>query len=349
MWNAVDDLLNRAIEKNIFPGCAIAAGQRHEVLYAKTYGRLLRNGSKPVTQATRYDVGALTQVMATMPLTLAAMENGLISLDDSICRYVDSVPADKRSITLEQLLSHTSGLTASFSLEHEAENADGVLKAILTRPLEHQPGNRVRRCSMGYILLGFILEKVFGMHFDQAVKRYVTAPLGMKATGFLPSGDDIAPTVFSDENGQPHAGYPLDGNARFLHGIAGHAGLFTSLDDITAFASMLACKGRVGEGVVFAQRSIHLASTERTRGMNEARGYGFKIVKRSNPFLGHLMPSDSYGLQDAASGSLIAVNPSDGFFLAVLLNACEASAHPDEMDRMRKVLINTAYAAFQRG
>ena len=77
---------------------------------------------------------------------------------------------------------------------------------------------------------------------------------------------------------------------------------------------MLAGDGRNEEGVVFSYRSIHLATTERTRGLNEARGYGFRITKRSDPFLGHLWPSDGYGLTDPASGSLIAVSPDDGFF-----------------------------------
>ena len=119
------------------------------------------------------------------------------------------------------------------------------------------------------------------------------------------------------------------------------------LEDIIRYASMLAGDGRNEEGVVFSYRSIHLATTERTRGLNEARGYGFRITKRSDPFLGHLWPSDGYGLADPASGSLIAVSPDDGFFVALLLNGHGTSDDRREIARMHKLLLNAAYAAFQ--
>ncbi|MBE5793157.1 MAG: beta-lactamase family protein [Clostridiales bacterium] len=347
MWNAVDKLLSNAMENGCFPGCAIAAGQREHVLYQKTFGQLTPSSNKNVAPDTRYDAGSLTQVLATMPLSLKAMEHGLISPDDPISRFLDGVPSDKRNITLEQLLTHTSGMSASFSLEHEAHRAKDALKALLAHPLENQPGAKVKQSAMGYIMLGCLMEKVFDMPLDDAVKQYVTAPLAMTGTGYLPSGENIAPTQITHENAQAFAGLPLDGNARFLHGIAGHAGLFTTLNDLTRFVSMLASDGLCGEKVFLAQRSVHLAATDRTRGMNAAWSYSLRITKRSQPYLGHLWPSDGYGLQDPASGSLVAVNPQDGFFVALLCNGHESPASREENDRLRKVLLNTAYAAFQ--
>lgn len=347
MWNAVDKLLSNAMENGCFPGCGFAAGQQGDVLYQKVFGQLTPSGRKPVTPETRYDAGFLTQVLATMPLSLKAMEHGLISPDDPISRFLDGVPNDKKGITLEQLLTHTSGLPASFSLEHEAHRAQDTLKALLAHPLESQPGEKVKQSAMGYILLGFLMEKVFDMPLDDAVKRYVTAPLSMTGTGYLPSGENIAPTQITYENAQPSAGWPLDGNARFLHGIAGHAGLFTTLSDLTRFVSMLASDGLCEKDVFLAKRSVHLAATDRTRGMNAAWSYSLRITKRSQPYLGHLWPSDGYGLQDPASGSLVAVNPSDGFFVALLCNGHESPATREENDRLRKVLLNAAYAAFQ--
>jgi len=347
MWSTVDNLLSNAIDTGCFPGCAIAAGQRGVVLYQKAFGHLTPSESVAVTCGTRYDAGALTQVLATMPLALKAMENGLISPDDPIGRFLPDAPQDKRDITLEQLLTHTAGLAASFSLEHEAHSANEALSALLAHPLESQPGTKVRQSAMGYILLGFLMEKVFDLPLDAAVKRNVTAPLSMSGTGYLPSGEHIAPTRITNESTLPSAGYPLDGNARFLHGIAGHAGLFTTIDDLARFTSMLAAGGSSGKQSFLAQRSVHLAATDRTRGMNEAWSYSLRITKRSQPYLGHLWPSDGYGLQDPAGGSLLAVNPSDGFFVALVCNGHESPASREENDRLRKVLLNAAYAAFQ--
>ena len=347
MWKAVDELLSRYIAQGAFPGCAMAAGQGSRVLFTSVNGRLTPESSREVSHTTRYDVGVLTQVMAIAPLVLRALENGLLSLDDPISMWLPDVPADKQSITLLSLLTHTSGMSPHFLLPEETTDSRGALKALLSHPLAGAPGSKVRDSSMGYILLGFILEKVFQMPLDEAVKRYVTVPLHMHRTGFLPAGDDVAPAFAESEGEEWQAGQPKDRNARFLHGVAGHAGLFTDLEDIIRFAAMLAGDGRLEDGVAFSYRALHLATTERTRGMNEARGYGFRITKRSDPFLGHLWPSDGYGLKDPSSGSLIAISPDDGFFVTLLVNGHDAPRERLEMERMQKLLLNAAYAAFQ--
>lgn len=347
MWNAVDGLLTRAVEAGMFPGCAMAAGQGSRILYTGVLGSLVQGGGQKVGSTTRYDAGVLTRAMATMPLCMTAVESGMVSLDDTINHFLPNVPADKKSITLLHLLTHTSGLSSHFLLHEEARDDQGALSAVLKHPLASGVGGKVRDSAMGYLLLGMILEKVFAMPLDKAVKRLVTAPLQMTHTGYLPSGQDVAPTAVPDENGEPQAGLPEDGNARFLHGVAGHAGLFTTLEDGIRFTAMLTDNGR-SSGVPFlSQRSLHLATTDRTRGLNEARGYAFAITKRSNPFLGHLWPSDGYGLIDPASGSLLAVSPTDNFFIVLLMNASQLAPDARDVQRLTKLVLNTAYAAFQ--
>ncbi len=347
MWKAVDELLLGGIAQGAFPGCAMAAGQGARVLYTGVHGSLVHDGQWEVTHTTRYDVGSLTQVMATVPLCLCALERGRISLDDPIGMWLSDVPPDKQGITILNLLTHTSGMTPHFLLPQEAESDRDALSALLKHPLSGSPGAKVRPSDMGFILLGFLMERVFGMPLDEAVKRFVTSPLGMLRTGYLPAGDDVAPAAMHSESEEWQAGQPVDGNARFLHGVAGHAGLFTDLEDAIRFASMLAGDGRNEDGVVFSYRAVHLATTERTRGMNEARGYGLRITKRADPFLGHLWPSDGYGLIDAMSGSLLAVSPDDGFFVVLLMNGRAAAHDRQERARMHKCLLNAAYAAFQ--
>ena len=348
MWKAIDELLSHSIAQGAFPGCAMAAGQGNRVLFTSVHGRLAPESMREVSHTTRYDVGALTQVMAVTPLVLRALESGMISLDDPIALWLPGVPADKQGVTLLSLLTHTSGMSPHFLLPEAAEHSRDALGALLNHPLAGAPGSKVRDSSMCFILLGFILEKVFDMPLDEAVKRFVTVPLGMSRTGFLPAGEDVAPAFAESENEEWQAGQPKDRNARFLHGVAGHAGLFTDLEDIIRFAAMLAGDGRMEDGrVAYSYRALHLATTERTRGMNEARGYGFRITKRSDPFLGHLWPSDGYGLKDPSSGSLIAISPEDGFFVTLLVNGHDAPRERMERERLQKCLLNAAYAAFQ--
>ena len=244
MWKAVDDLLARSIAEGIFPGCAMAAGQGTRVLFTSVHGTLAQGDARGVTHTTRYDVGLLTEVMATVPLFLYALERGLVSLDDRLGRWLGDVPQDKREITLLHLLTHTSGMSASFLLSQEAGGDRHALGALLRHPLTGRGGAKVRDSDMGFILLGFLLERVFGMPLDEAVKRFVTAPLRMPSTGYLPAGDDVAPAGGESEGAEWQAGQPQDGSARFLHGVAGHAGLFTDLEDIIRYASLLAGGGR---------------------------------------------------------------------------------------------------------
>lgn len=348
MWTNIERLMETAIAGEQFPGGAFAAGVGDKVLYQKTFGLLSRDGEQPVTPNTRYDVGALTQVLVTTPLCLVAVEMGLLNPDDAIDRFLDDVPQEKRHITIAQLLTQTSGLSPHFLLQEEARSHGDALAALLRHPLVSPVGGNVSDSGMGFLLLGFLLEKVFGMPLDEAVSKYVTGPLKLTRTDYLPSGANIAPTLIRDDNGVPAAGTTMDANARFLHGVAGHYGLFTSLEDMTRFASMLSQRGRLDGEVFLSRRAIHLATTERTRGMNAARGYGFHITKRQNPFLGLLWPSDGYGLRDSASGSVIAVSPEDGFFAVILLNAMDSAA-PAEVERLTRLMLNAAYAAFQRG
>ena len=347
MWKNVDALLLRGIAEDAFPGCAVAVGQRQRVFYQGIYGQLAPGSPVGVTSSTCYDVGRLTQVMATVPLTLIAVERGMICLDDPITLWLDNVPADKKDITLYHLLTHTSGLAAPFLLPEETESGGDALQTLLRHPLAGAPGSKVRVSAMGYILLGFLLERLFQMPLDKAVRRYVTVPLGMSRTGYLPAGVNVAPASAHSESEEWQAGQPQDGNARFLHGVAGHAGLFTCLDDAVRFAAMLASGGRSANGVFLSERALHLAITDRTRGLNEARGYGFGITRRSDPFLGNLWPSGSFGVRDGLSGSLMAVSPEDGFFVTLLANGFTSPRERLEMERLQKLLLNAAYAAFQ--
>ena len=197
MWNAVDHLLEEAIRENAFPGCAIAAGQRGKVLYTNVSGYLVRDGERQVTHSTRYDVGALTQVFVTMPLCMIAVERGLLGPDDTVDRFLPEVPPDKKNITVAQLLTQTSGLSPHFLLQEEARSDKDALGALLRHPLASPVGGKVSDSGMGFLLLGFLLERVFDMPLDEAAKRFVTAPLHMGRTGYLPSGSDVAPTSLS--------------------------------------------------------------------------------------------------------------------------------------------------------
>ena len=152
------------------------------------------------------------------------------------------------------------------------------------------------------------------------------------------------PTSIRDENGVLQPGCPLDGNARFLHGVA-HSGLFTNLEDATRFASMLSLNGRTEDGVFLSQRAVHLVSTERTWGMNAARGYGFHITKRQNPFLGAAVAQRRLRSAGSASGSALCGQPAGWLLHRDPMNGAYTPPTGAEGERFLRLCLNAAYAA----
>ena len=347
MWDAVSRLMNQAVREGITPGCALAAGCGGKVLFTHTEGVLATDLSQPVNEATRYEIGSLTQCYAVVPLTLYAVEQGMLTLDDRLSDWLSNVPEDKKAITLRQLLTHTAGFARNFLLQEDIHRPEDAPKALLAQPLAAAPGFSVNPSDIGYMLLGFLLEKVFQMLLDAAVRKYVFAPLKMKSTNYLPTGGNIAPAFSESETEYWQPGQPMDSNARFLHGVSGHGGLFTNLEDSIHFAAMLANGGSSESGGVLAKSSIRMIGENHTQGLNLPFGFGFRVAPKGGEYPADLWQAGSYGLSDPASGSFLMVSPEDGFYVVLLANNRYMLTDAAKIAKRQKCLLNAAYAAFQ--
>ena len=347
VFEAVKAILDMEMATGGCYGYSFAVGRESDILYQAWGGDLGGPDTGPADKDTRYDLSCLTETLVGMPLTLLALENGLLSLTDPLSRYV-AVPADKKEITLWHLLTHTSGIQSSFLLEPEAEHPGDALRVILRRPLGAPAGKRAKHTGLGAIALGKALETVYGMPVDQAAKRFVFDPLGMKHTGFLPTGGNIAHTDASADTGEPRIGEPHDENARFLHGVANCAGLFADVGDVCLFLAMLSREGRGRDGVFLTRESLRLAFTEHTRGMKEAWGLGIQAAGREQSFLGDLWPRGGCG-QAGYTGVSLAVEPGCGLYVALLSNRVHIAKENEALHRLRRVVHNMALAAFLRG
>lgn len=346
MFQAAEEMLRAEVLEGRCYGYALAVGQGDRVVHKAMGGRLGGPESLPVTEETRYDASSLTEALVAAPLSLLALEKGWLTLSDPISNYLD-VPADKRGITLWHLLTHTSGMKSNFLLEQAAENAEDGLRAALNYPLSALTGKRVRRSSMGFIVLGKLLEQVYGLPLDEAAKRYVFQPLGMKRTGYLPSGEDVAQIDVDEETGEPRKGLPHDENARFLHGVAAHAGIFLTLTDCCRYLAMLTLKGQ-WEGKAFLTReAVALMTADHTGGLKEARGLGVGRAGRDVTFMGDLWPENGYG-HEGDTGVSLAVAPESGLYVALLMNRTRPSRESEELLRLRRCLHNCIHAEFSR-
>jgi len=332
-------MLEDAIAEGVFPSASAGIGFKGQTLFTHAAGTLSLPEGVPVTMDTRYDLASMTKVVVPTMLALMALEKGLLALDDTLSRFFDT-PADKEDITIYHLMTHTSGITPSFLLENVCEKPSDVLTAILLHPLEGPPGQVPRYSCMGYILLGFILELVYGKPLNVLAKELVLTPLGMTHTGYCPEGGNIAATELDTVTGRPFQGIVHDENARFMKGVSANAGLFSDVGDVMRFAKMLATGGEP----LISQATLRLAIRDRTPEHTVHRGLGFHVSGGPGSFLGDLFPATSFG-HTGFTGTSMAVDPETGLYVVLLTNAVHPIRGNPANQRFRRLFHNRVYAA----
>jgi len=337
------ELLLRGLEEGCYPGAAAACGDVSGLLFMRTVGRTMQGGPD-VTLETRYDMGSLTKVLSTSMLALIALEAGDLTLDDALGRFFPDVTEDKRGITIRQLMTHTAGFIPSFRLDQSVDHADKAIGEILSRPLSAKPGEAALYSCMGYILLGKILEGLFGEPLDVLARRMVFQPLGMLNTAYLPKGGNIAATECDTATGNPLCGCVHDENARFLGGVSGNAGVFSTVSDMALFAKMLSSGGAGLLSPAMMKKAVHCY----TDGMDTRRGLGFHLAGTPENFMGDLMPDSAFG-HTGFPGTSLAVDPETGFFAVLLSNRIHPARANTKLFRFRRVFHNVLYASYTRG
>ncbi|MBR3972763.1 MAG: beta-lactamase family protein [Oscillospiraceae bacterium] len=339
-FEQVDRLIRQGLDQGAYPAAAIAIGIGKDVYLKRTYG--------DCKDSTLFDMASVSKIISATMIAFRFMEEGLIRLYDSVGDFYFDAPSDKKSITILQLLTHTGGFPAHFLLSEFGSNPSDVANTILNHPLAQAPGGDPIYSCMGYILLGKILEKIGGASLDSLAQEYVFTPLGMNRTTYRPTGD-IAPTEMDPETGKLLQGVVHDENARFLGGISANAGVFSDIGDMTIFAKMLACGGKLNDGSSYLSPAmLHSALINRTPdSQGEFRGLGFNLAHSPKNFLGDLMGPRSYG-HTGFSGTSIAVDPDTGLWIVLLTNRVCPTRKNTALVRMRSLIHNAAAAEASR-
>ncbi len=325
-----------------YPGAAAACGDGGHVYALSTVGKIADDGA-PVTPETRYDLASVTKILVPTMLSLRAMEEGDLTLDDTLGRFFPDAPEDKKGVTVFQLMTHTSGFAPSVRIEREAADAGDALRAVLGHPLAFTPGERPRYSCLGFIAFAKALEALYGRALDDLARERVFLPLGMTHTGYLPTGGNIASTEKDPATGRALCGVVHDENARFLGGVAGNAGVFSDLNDMILFAQMLADRG----GRYLSPATLACAVRCRTDGFDTHRGLGFHLGGVSRNFMGDLFPPCSFG-HTGFTGTSVAVDPTTGFFVVLLSNRVHPTRENTALIDYRRAFHNALYAAFTR-
>lgn len=296
--------LDRAIDEYIEHGLAehfaVRVGVGERVLYDTFRGGANEN--------TLFDMASITKILATGTLALMAIDRGLLSVDSQVSDFFDT---DKR-ITVKNLLTHTMGIGHK-RLDAPDYTYENIAEKILEIPTDVPVGEQVLYSCPAFILLGKILERIFEKRLDVCFAEMISAPLNMQRTAFLPR--DISNTVNANLD-VASLGVVNDYNCRHLGGVAGNAGIFSNVSDLTEYARHLLRRG----APLFSEQTFSLAVKNYTPSMSEPRGLAYLYVDADYDQTGGLFSDGAIG-HCGHTGQSVFADYRSGLYVILLSDA----------------------------
>ncbi|MGI9036377.1 MAG: serine hydrolase domain-containing protein [Pyrinomonadaceae bacterium] len=320
MKNQISEFLQSRIDARDFPSAVYLVAEKSEIIFTDALGCAVVEPEKIKAQLeTIYDLASLTKPLVTGLLCAKLIETGAINLNDKISKYFSKFDtSEKGEISIENLLTHTSGFPAwkpfYLNSEREMRNADSVISQIAAARLENPVNSKVVYSDFNFLLLGFLLEKIYEKSLDEIAKQEIFASLNLKNTFFNPPPKlqkRIAASEFGNEYEKQtvaqtfpeirisHFAFRVsmvwgevhDVNAYFLNGVSGHAGLFSNIFDIFQIARQFLA----AETVLLKPETCRLFRTNYTKGLNEARSIAFQLAETKDSTASEALSKDSFG------------------------------------------------------
>lgn len=320
-------------------------GHDGNVIYRKAYGeRSLEPTRAPMTVDTIFDIASLTKVVATTTAMMQLVEQGKGRLNDPVVKYIPEFGQnDKGDITVRDLMTHYSGLPPDLDLTQPwAGREVGYGMAFAATPVA-PPETRFIYSDINFIVVGAIVERVSGMSLDAYCAKNIFAPLEMAHTRFLPPNDwlpAIAPTQYDEQNHMLH-GVVHDPTSRRMGGVAGHAGLFSTGDDLAKFAQALLDGG----GKILSPMTVQKMTQPATPpNASTLRGLGWDIDTPFSTNRGELLPVGSFG-HTGFTGTSIWIDPTTNSYIILLTNAVHPRGHNSAVVSLRTRVASAVTAA----
>jgi uncharacterized protein YbbC (DUF1343 family)/CubicO group peptidase (beta-lactamase class C family) len=348
----IDAVVRRAIARNQLPGAVVLIVHRDRIVFRRAYGLRSKQPTEiPMTEDTLFDLASLTKPIATATSLLILLEQGKLSLADRAAQHwPDFGKNGKDRITIEQLLLHTSGLIADNPVADYRDGREQALRRICDLRPRFPVGTRFLYSDVNYIVLGEIVERLASggagkrVGLDEFAQRHVFTPLGMTATGFRPAGqlrERAAPTERRD--GRWMKGEVHDPRAYLLGGVAGHAGLFSTADDLAIYARMILRRGEYRGRRILSPAAVRTMTTARpVPGGLRAPGWDVRTAFSRNR--GTLFARDRGVGHTGFTGTSLWVDPDTDTAVIFLSNR----VHPDgkgNVNRLRGQVATLAAAA----
>ena len=343
----IREFLLECIEDGAFPGASWQVGTADGILETGCIGTL-GQGLEKVEADSLYDLASVTKIVVTCAL-MRQFQEGLLRLDDPIGLYLPAY-ADhpKGSITIKELLTHTSVIPGQLQLYRHAHTRQDLLEAIRWQLPRADSPDRVAYTSKGYIVLGEVVAAIDHSTLDEVVQRRVLTPLQMHDTCWNPPEEihsRIAATEFCSWRGKIVRGQVHDENAVVMGGVAGHAGLFSSARDVSKIAAAMLGAPTPGTQEPFLHpATVALMTRNYTPGRGEHRGLGFILVGPYAP-AGDLMSASSFG-HTGFTGTSIWVDPEKKMYAVLLSNRIHPKRDNPKIFRVRHIFHNLAVLSY---
>lgn len=341
----MDQAIKESLTKKQLPGAVVLVGRKGLVGWRKAYGsRTVEPVREPMTTDTIFDLASLTKVVATATSIMILVERGKVRLSDPVSQYIPELRGEGRErITIELLLTHRSGYAPDFDLKERWTGADEAIRRLIKEPLRNAPAAQFVYSDIGYIALGEVVKRVSGLTLDEFARRNIFKPLGMRDTDFRPQlrllnriaptekrrgqlsylGD--APENIGSEGEKWLRGEVHDPTSYRMNGVAGHAGLFSTADDLAIYCQMILNNGQYRGARILSPLGI--AEMTRPRIVmpgGGTRGLGWDMATSFSANRGDLFPLGSFG-HTGFTGTSIWIDPASEMFVIFLSNR----VHPD--------------------
>jgi uncharacterized protein YbbC (DUF1343 family)/CubicO group peptidase (beta-lactamase class C family) len=338
-----DAVIQQAIHDRQVPGAVLIVGHNGHVIYRKAYGwRALEPHREVMTWDTIFDLASLTKVIVTTTAVMQLVEQGKIRLNDPVAKYLPEFGQNgKEDITLRQLLTHYSGLEPDLDLKTMWEGKETAYGMAFAVRGQDPPGARFSYSDINFIVLGALVERVSAETLEEYATRHIFLPLKMTHTRFVPPAAwraKIAPTQY-DENEHMLRGVVHDPTARRMGGVAGHAGLFSTADDLAKFAQALL---NGGDRILSALSVEKMTRPEQPPTAPVLRGFGWDIDSPFSTNRGTLLPVGGYG-HTGFTGTSMWIDPTTQTYIILLTNAVHPRGKENAIALRSKVA--TAVAA----
>ena len=316
----VDGIVQEAIRDSQIPGAVVLIGHDGQVIYRKAFGeRSLEPRREPMSVDTIFDVASLTKVVATSIAVAQLVQMGQVRVNEPVAKYIPEFAENgKEEITVRELLTHHSGLPKDLDLSQVWEGRETALHMAYSAKTIFAPGSQFLYSDVNFIVLGALVERVSGMSLDEYCRKHIFLPLNMAHTRFLPPAawlPKIAPTQF-DEHDKMLRGVVHDPTARRMGGVAGHAGVFSTADDLAKFAQALLS----GSTILSPLMVEKMTTPQQPPTSTVLRGFGWDIDSPFSSNRGDLLPVGSFG-HTGFTGTSLWIDPTTRTYIIILTNA----------------------------